>query len=126
MTGFLIDTVEYFIRKRIILRIFLPISGFPPISDNNIAVFKDSLLNKGPVVNNLLRLQDILITHKKFFTKPCNLLVVMNYPEMESIIIIIFKDESDKSGVINLKDYLLSRQSASTNIVEYQSVTSYH
>ena len=62
-----------------------------------------SLLNKGPIGNDILRLHGILATYNKFLNKPRNFLLIMSFPEMESRIISIFKDVSDVSKLLGLK-----------------------
>ena len=61
----------------VILRVLFDISGFPLLRDNNVTVFTHSLLNKGPIGNDLMRLHGILVTNMKFLNKLLNLFIIM-------------------------------------------------
>ena len=64
--------------------LILFISSFSPLRVEKVSVFTLILLNKHKLLigNELLLLYDILITNTNFLDKLCNLLVILNFPEM--------------------------------------------
>ena len=78
-------------------------SWFPPILIKKFVVFVLILLYKGLIVYELLWWYDIHVTHKKFFDKLCNLLVLLNFLNTESVFWIILKYSSDVPYVLRLE-----------------------
>ena len=87
----------------IIFRIFFDISGFPPLWGNNVTVFTHNLLNKGPIVNELLRFHDILVANIKFRNKLFNLFIFLIFLEIEYRIRSILKYLIDVAEVLGIK-----------------------
>ena len=69
----------------------------------NIAVFMHNLLNKGPIVNDLIRLHKILVIKTKFLKELNNLLVLLSFPETEYRIIMILKRAIEIANVLRIK-----------------------
>ena len=69
----------------------------------NIAVFMHNLLNKGPIVNDLIRLHKILVIKKNFLKELNNLLVLLSFPETEYRIIMILKRAIEIANVLRIK-----------------------
>ena len=90
----------------IILRLFFNISGFPPLWCNNVTVLTHSLLNKGPIGNELLVLHEILIKNMKFINKLFNLRIFLSCTDMESRIRIDLKYVSDIAEVYSIKGFV--------------------
>ena len=66
---------------RLVLRLLISGSWFPPILIYKIAVFTRSLVNKVIMVDELLWWYEIHVTNKKFLDKLYNLLVLLNFPK---------------------------------------------
>ena len=83
----LVDQLPYYYgvllcKRRLVLRLILACSRFPPLWIDNVAVFTCSLLYKVLIGNDILLFYDIHITRTKVLDKLSNLLVIMNFPEM--------------------------------------------
>ena len=87
----------------LILILSFDISGFPPLWGNYATVFTHSLLNNGPISNELFGSHDILFTNMKFLNKIFNFLIFICCLDMESRIIIILKCVGDIAKVLRLK-----------------------
>ena len=81
--------------QRLVFRLLLARSRFPPLLIDKVVVFMHIFLYKGLISDDLLRFYDIIFTHKKFLDKLCNLLVLLNSLKPESGIRGIFKDTSN-------------------------------
>ena len=90
-------------RQMLILRLLFGISGLPPPWCNNIMLFTHSLLNKGPIGNEILRSHRIIVKNMKFINKLFNLIISMSWSEMEYRIKSILKYVSDITEVLRLE-----------------------
>ena len=66
-------------------------------------VFTCSLLSKGLIGDEILWWYDIHVKPTNFLDKLCKIIVLMNFPDAESGIIIILKDASNVFKVICLE-----------------------
>ena len=78
-------------KRSLVLRLLLVGSWFPPIWINKIAVLTIRLLYKGLIGDEILWWYDTHFTHTKFIDKPCNLIVLLNFPRKEYKVEIILK-----------------------------------
>ena len=62
-----------------------------------------SLFNKRLIVDDIIWLYDIHVTHIKFLDKLCNLVILLNLPKTESRVRIILTFASDVPQVIRLE-----------------------
>ena len=81
----------------------LEIINISPLRVGKVDIFTLSLLYKGLIGNDTLRIYDILVTHTEFLDKICKLLVLMSYPNKEYRIRVILKYASDIADTIRLK-----------------------
>ena len=80
---------------RLVLRLLLACSWFPPLWIYEVSLFTHSLLYKGIIGDELLWWYDIHVTHTNFLDKLRYFLVIINFPKTESVIRSILKDASD-------------------------------
>ena len=83
--------------ERLVLILLLHGNRFPIILINKVAVFTHIILYKVIICDQLLWLYEIHVTHMNLIDKFYNLLVLLNLPKTEYVIIIIFKGARDIS-----------------------------